>query len=743
MPIFRTPYFSPLNVSGCVLWFDAADTNTMTFSGSTVTSWTSKGSSAVSTNVAVGGTPTYTNPTYTTYNSLPALGFNGTSTYVQTGNVSVPGTGTTWITCSVNLTPVTVSAPVDSAIVIATESPSERAIRYVQTGGQSYYTFNSNLTNTAIILRGKSDENANGIRGFMDTSAYFTGFTNGTQTVSNTTALNYVATANQPYLMGHWASGFLNGYIYESLVYNRVLTLVEYQQIEGYLAQKWGFTSSLPAGHPGLGPTLYRWKVPLARLPYYKVFDPRAISSLVLWLDAADCNTMNISTGFVTSWVSKGSAVVSTAAVAGGWIPPSYTTYSNRPALRFNGLSTYVQTNPVTLTAEGTTWITSAVNLTPVTGSSPVDASLVVATKVPEKSIRFDCNINATCYAINSNVGNTTNVIRQDTNNNVNGIRGFIDTAAYFTAFGNGTQTVCNSTVLSYLKPVNQPFYMGAWLPGVLDGYIQEILVYDSVLTLAQYQQVEGYLAQKWGYVGSLSAGHPSLILPVGAPATGVGKQTITYYSRASPVYGSVQLSGANYLSTAGNAGTAMGTGDFTWECFVYPTSSTGYQAFIDSRLNPLSGGDTTGFYFGINTGTLTPMFYTNSLQLASSVNITLNAWNHVALTRASGTVTLWVNGASGGTKSDTTNLTNQRVFIGSGGAGLYLTGNIANLRIVKGTAVYTGTFSRPTTAVQAISGTQLLLNFATTETLLTDSSTNNFTVTNTGTATWNALTPF
>ena len=974
MPIYRTPYFSPLNVSGCVLWFDAADTNTMTFSGTTVTSWTSKGSSAVSTNVAIGGTPTYTNPTYTSYNSLPALGFNGTSTYIQTANVSVPGTGTTWLACSVNLTPVTISTPVDSSVVLATSAPGERAIRYINTGGNNYYTINSNLTNTADILRGNINENANGIRGFMDTASYFTGFTNGTQTVSNTTAVNYIAAANQPFLMGKWASGFLNGYIYESLVYNRVLTLTEYQQVEGYLAQKWGFTSSLPAGHPGLGPLLYRWKVPLARLPYYKVYDPKTIPGLTLWFDAADCNTMNISTGFVTSWVSKGSAVVSTAAVSGGWIPPSFTTYSNRPALRFNGLSTYVQTNPVTLTAEGTTWITCAANLTAISANTPIDASLVVATQVPEKSIRFNCNVNATCYSINSNVGNTTKVLRQDTNNNVNGIRGFIDTAASFVAFGNGASTINNTTAVNYLKPVNQPFYMGAWLPGVLDGYIQEILIYDSVLTLAQYQQVEGYLAQKWGYVGSLSAGHPSLTLPVGAPATGVGKQTISYYSRAAPVYGSVQftyvpispyagnqylsasvtapstdsvtyecwfyqttqnsgnnsimssrtggggnggiiigintywggfslatptflanygfapslntwhhialvrngssawtfyydgiaktsgqgatftftdttstdifigafadsgypqqftgyvtnfryvkgvavytgnftvpttaltvtqsagtnisaitagqtqllllqantglltdtannttvtntgsatwnaltplpiiygsvqLSGTNYLSTAGNAGTAMGTGDFTWECFVYPTSSTSYQAFIDTRLNPLSGGDTTGFYFGTNTGTLTPMFYTNGLQLASSVNITLNAWNHVALTRASGTVTLWINGASGGTKSDTTNLTNQRVFIGSGGAGLYLTGNIANLRIVKGTAVYTGTFSRPTTAVQAISGTQLLLNFAATETLLTDSSTNNFTITNTGTAAWNALTPF
>ena len=414
MPIFRTPYFSPLNVSGCVLWFDAADTNTMTFSGNTVTSWTSKGSSAVSTNVAVGGTPTYTNPTYTSYNSLPALGFNGTSTYIRTGNASVPGTGTTWITCSVNLTPVTASTPVDSSVVLATESPSERAIRYCETTGITYYAINSNLTNTAGILRGVFNENANGIRGFMDTAAYFTGFTNGTQTVSNTNAVNYIATNNQPFLMGKWASGFLNGYIYESVVYNRVLTLAEYQQVEGYLAQKWGFTRSLPAGHPGLGPTLYRWKVPLARLPYYKVYDPRTIPNLTLWFDAADCNTMNISSGLVTSWLSKGSAVVSTSVVTGGgWKPPLYTTYSNRPALGFDGLSTYIQTNTLSLSGTGSTWIASAVNLTPVTGTTPVDASLVIATNNPEKSIRFNCNINATCYSINSNVGNTAPVTQE------------------------------------------------------------------------------------------------------------------------------------------------------------------------------------------------------------------------------------------------------------------------------------------------------------------------------------------
>ena len=214
-------------------------------------------------------------------------------------------------------------------------------------------------------------------------------------------------------------------------------------------------------------------------------------------------------------------------------------------------------------------------------------------------------------------------------------------------------------------------------------------------------------------------------------------------YTLSSINNGSLLFSGSNYLSVAGALGTAMSTGDFTWECWVYPTSSSGYQAFIDSRTNPLSGGDTAGFYFGTNINTLAPMYYTNGLQLASSINITLNAWNHVALTRNSGTVTLWVNGASGGTKSDTTNLTEQRVFIGSGGLGLYLTGRISNLRIVKGTAVYTSAFTPPTTALTAITNTQLLLNTTYDANFLKDNSTNNFTVTNNGSVTSVALAPF
>jgi hypothetical protein len=44
----------------------------------------------------------------------------------------------------------------------------------------------------------------------------------------------------------------LNGIIYEIIYFNRPLGTTDRQTIEGYLAQKWSLTGSLPAGHPGL-----------------------------------------------------------------------------------------------------------------------------------------------------------------------------------------------------------------------------------------------------------------------------------------------------------------------------------------------------------------------------------------------------------------------------------------------------------------------------------------------------------
>ena len=533
MPIFRTPYFSPLNVSGCVLWFDAEDTKTMTFSGNTVTSWRSKGSSAVSTNVVSGG---FTNPTYTSYNSLPALGFNGTSTYVQTGNVSVPGTGMTWITCSVNLTPVTASTPVDSSVVLATEAPSERAIRYILTGGNTYYTINSNLTNTATVLRGNINENANGIRGFMDTAAYFTGFTNGTQTVSNTTAVNYIATNNQPFLMGKWASGFLNGYIYESLVYNRVLTLAEYQQVEGYLAQKWGFTGSLPAGHPGLGRTLSKI-IKVSRLPYYRFFNPQTISSLALWLDAADSSTVT-GTSPITAWTDKSSAGRTVTITSG----PTYgttirnglkTMYFNNNVIS-SSIASAVGTGDFTLIA---VWYQSSAGTNTVLSLGTVASSSQSLGYSGDKYNFYQFGSLESAYTTGPGW-----VVQVGTR--ISSIKRVYITGTIGSVPASDSFNVTDTTV-TIGKGDNFP----------ITGEIAEIMVYTGTMSDTDRQLLEGYLAQKWGLTGSLVAGHPSLTLPVGAPATGVGKQTISYLPRP-PSFSPLSISGLQVWLDANDTGT-------------------------------------------------------------------------------------------------------------------------------------------------------------------------------------------
>jgi len=226
---------------------------------------------------------------------------------------------------------------------------------------------------------------------------------------------------------------------------------------------------------------------------------------------------------------------------------------------------------------------------------------------------------------------------------------------------------------------------------------------------------------------------------------------TIYISPAATIVYGptgSVRFTSASHqwLSTTGSSGTAMGTGDFTWELFVYPVSTPNYQTFIDTRgqQTGYSAAETDGVFFGLNAGTLYPIYYQSTARIVSTIPVALNAWTHVALVRRSGLTTLYVGGQVGGTFTDSINLSAPWVNVGgtNGDANLSLNGYISNLRIVQGSAVYTTIFNPPTMALTAIAGTQLLLNTVTGSTFLADSSTNNFTLVNHNTATSSSSSP-
>jgi hypothetical protein len=176
-----------------------------------------------------------------------------------------------------------------------------------------------------------------------------------------------------------------------------------------------------------------------------------------------------------------------------------------------------------------------------------------------------------------------------------------------------------------------------------------------------------------------------------------------------------------DYLNTATNvSGFDFGTGDFTVECWVYHLALSS-QCVIFYGV-PSSGSlPASDFGWAIDTASSnTPrfFFYSGSTQVTVSAAQTMpiNQWVHYAATRASGSLKFFINGTqSGSTVSSSASVNTNTTFAtriglyGPYGDDRYFNGYMSNLRVVKGTAVYTSNFTPPTAPLTAISGTSLL----------------------------------
>jgi hypothetical protein len=170
-------------------------------------------------------------------------------------------------------------------------------------------------------------------------------------------------------------------------------------------------------------------------------------------------------------------------------------------------------------------------------------------------------------------------------------------------------------------------------------------------------------------------------------------------------------------VTAPNNAAFVFGSGDFTVETWVYATGTVG------SLVNYSNGVSTNAnwawdLYQTSATGIQISLFQGSTQYIASSTSFSQNAWNHVAAVRNGNTMTIYVNGIAGGTTANVTGITANdpggsivRVS-GYSNATNMITGYLSNLRIVKGTAVYTTAFTPPTAPLTAVSNTSLLLNF-------------------------------
>jgi len=179
-------------------------------------------------------------------------------------------------------------------------------------------------------------------------------------------------------------------------------------------------------------------------------------------------------------------------------------------------------------------------------------------------------------------------------------------------------------------------------------------------------------------------------------------------YSTAN-VGGSGYFDGTgDYLQLADSTAWDL-VGDFTIEMWLYKTSTASQTFFM------LGAGGSTSIIMYQNASNVI-IFLTNSVVITASTAAQLNTWNHVALVRSGSTITLYLNGTSVGQATNATSFTGDAangVRIGAEYPTAYeFTGYISNLRIVKGTAVYTANFTPSTTPLTAIANTSLLTNF-------------------------------
>jgi hypothetical protein len=479
-PHLRT--FQPIDVPGCQLWLDAMDTTTLTGSNP-VTAWRDKSSNAYSF--------TGTGAVFSNFISSErrSLFFNGSS-YLTNNSMSITNPFTVF----------TVAYQTTS-----TASTYQRMLNGLSNTNYDYHLFvgcfDSNVA--TFIANGSSwnDVNANN----PPTRSFLTG-TLICSTVSVGTITTYVNGITLDTKSGNTLPTFTglnigggygtltnvggqpwNGHISEILVFNSVLTTSQRQQVEGYLAHKWGLSLSVPSTHPFKS-------FPPASLP----FSPRNISGVTLWLDAADQSSLTFSSGSNLSiWKDKSGYENNFSLTSGTTSNINDGGYS---VVNFPSGAIMSSANQITFTTSSAFFIVSK-----LTSLSASTISMVVGfTNINGGDLTF-VRYNPSAI-LNGTAATTTN--ENDLGNNNYYVNGTFNPSTFGSNYYLNTYSIIG-TVSPITSGTSYLTLSSAFSSRYFIGNIAEFLYYPTGLTSSQRQQVEGYLAHKWGLSASLPATHP------------------------------------------------------------------------------------------------------------------------------------------------------------------------------------------------------------------------------------------
>jgi len=222
------------------------------------------------------------------------------------------------------------------------------------------------------------------------------------------------------------------------------------------------------------------------------------------------------------------------------------------------------------------------------------------------------------------------------------------------------------------------------------------------------------------------------------------GNVTSTAFSPYHPGGYSTYFDGSgDYIQAAYSSGFDLDA-DFTIEAWIYPTALSGNHLIVDTYEANVDGSFQL-YYRGTSGNSLA--FYTEAdmviLQDPSSSTIAVNNWYHVAVTRSGTSCKMFIDGTEVDSVTNSRDLTHSNnIVIGRQDATgtNYWNGYVRDVRVVKGTALYTTTFTPPTAPLTAISNTQLLTCHLP---YIADGSTNDATITINGNTKTNRVGPY
>jgi hypothetical protein len=485
----------PTSIPGCQLWFDAADRSSMTFSGSTVTQWNDKSGNARNATNGADPAPTYSANGFN--GGYPGLLFNG-STRMSTPAIipqpvlSANGTDTSiFLVFNYNFTGVNYAVyglgSVDNTYVLRTPWTTG-------TYGTAIIDTTATLASPGrITFTFGSAQAAGQLYSILRSGALHSFYQYGSLTTSVSPQSGTVGTTSQTFNIGGangttGASLFFNSYISELIIYNVALTTAQQQQVESYLAWKWGLQASLPSTNPYSAFNYFNSSITLS------LTNPLQLPGLIAWFDAADTTTYTPG-ATITSWRNKGSAGGNATSSSG--VSSTSSNINGLPAMTF---------------AVGA--VMTVPSLTYLDASKSMFAVVTIGALGTTNGI-FTDSVSASNWPVfNQGVGYLgygtflNNVFQVPPGSTF----GFFNSTSVLTGhdylisgttYGGGIyingfpQPLTTNAPRAFTTGTRTSFVLGSSGSTAIK-VMGEILVYDSSLTPYQRQQVETYLMYKW-----------------------------------------------------------------------------------------------------------------------------------------------------------------------------------------------------------------------------------------------------